>query len=56
VLGLVLGVVGVAFASYCVWQETFVIGALCRLCAVCATVMASCFATTIVRFGRLPGA
>jgi uncharacterized membrane protein len=56
VLGLVLGVVGVAFASCWMWQEIFVIGALCQLCAVCATVMAACFATTIVRFRQLPGA
>ncbi len=53
---LVLGVVGVAFASCCMWQEIFVIGALCQLCAVCATVLAAWFATTIVRFRRLPGA
>jgi uncharacterized membrane protein len=39
---LVLGVVGVAFASCCMWQEIFVIGALCQLCTACATVMAAC--------------
>jgi uncharacterized membrane protein len=54
VASLVTGVAGVVFASYCMWQELFVIGALCQLCAVCATVMVICFVLAVVRFGQAP--
>jgi uncharacterized membrane protein len=51
---LAMGVLGVVLASYCMWQELFVIGALCQLCAVCAGVMASCFALAVVRLRVVP--
>jgi uncharacterized membrane protein len=51
---LALGVLGIVLASYCMWQELFVIGALCQLCAVCAGVMVSSFGVAVLRFRRTP--
>jgi uncharacterized membrane protein len=47
---LIMGVTGVAFASYCMWVELFVIGLLCQLCTVCAAVMVISFGVAVVRF------
>jgi uncharacterized membrane protein len=54
VASLVMGVIGIVLASYCMWVELFVIGALCQLCAVCAGVMLVCFVLAVVRFGQAP--
>jgi uncharacterized membrane protein len=51
---LALGMLGIVLASYCMWQELFVIGVLCQLCAVCAGVMATCFVVAVVRFRVAP--
>jgi uncharacterized membrane protein len=53
VLGVLIGVAGVVFAAFRMWQEFFLIGAFCEWCVVSALIMVGCFVLAVVRFRRL---